>query len=155
MINDKLNEFTKDTSATVRGALSDSTGNMTAKIKVMDAGKPIDWGAGDLVVPYAEILSGAAETEATSVKIDIVASSTVALTGTAVILSTITILNAVFAAITTGLLFPMPALLAGQGTRRYLGAIFTFAGGGGAAQWVVGLREKSAGAQSYGSTVVS
>lgn len=153
MINDKQNEFTIDQSSSARGQLITTTGAAAGATKVIDAGAAIDWGAGELVVPYAEIVTGAACDSATSVQIDIVASSTLALTGTALILSTRTILNAEYTGVATGKLFALPALLAGKGTRRYLGAIFTVTGNATTGAWVVGLRHKDAGAQSYGSSV--
>lgn len=146
------NEFTINQSALLRGQLITSAAAAAGNTRVLDAGAAIEWGDGELIVPFAELVSGAACNVVTSLKIDIVASTTVALTGSAVILSTITILAAAVSAVTTGQIFAMPPLLPGS-ARRYLGVIFTPAGGDpSTGAWVVGLVDKNARSQSYGGS---
>lgn len=150
MLKDLNNEFTINQSALLRGQLITSTAAEAGNTKVLDAGAAIDWGSGELVVPFVELVAGAALDVGTSIKIDIVASSTVALTGTAQILSTITILTAALVS-TTGAIFAMPPLLPGY-PRRYLGVIFTITGDASTGALVVGLVPKDARLQSYGGS---
>ncbi len=109
--------------------------------KVKDGGAAKDWGAGEPLVPYARITDTADSNPTTSMTIDIIASSTVDLTGTAVVLSTITVLKA---ALLKNTLHKMPPLAPGT-SRRYLGAKFTPNGGDATTgKYVCGLIEKNA-----------
>lgn len=134
----------------MRGQTFTNTASIAGATHVLDGGAAKDWGAGEPKFPFAEIVAGAASAIATSLKIDIVGSTTIALTGSAVILSTRTILNAEFTGITTGLVFGLPALLSGY-SRRYLGAILTATGDESTGYWVVGLIHGSAKANAYGA----
>lgn len=83
---------------------------------VKDAGAARDWGAGEVLTPYARTVD--ALTGATGgVQVDIVAADNAALSTNPVVLSTITIAEAAFLA---NKLFAMPPLVAGQ-KKRYLG----------------------------------
>jgi len=129
------------------GQLFDTTANLAGHTRVK-GGATRDWGAGEIVVPYFDIVSGAACDAATSVKVDIVAADSLDLTTNAKILSTITILNAAYTGVTTGLLFAMNPLLAGF-PRKYLGAILTVTGAVSTGAFRCGLVSKSARPQSY------
>lgn len=136
---------------TSNGQYFDTTANLAGNTRVKDAGAARDWGAGEHVVPYFALVAGVACVVETSIKVDIVASTTIALTGSAVILSTITILAAALNT-TAGAVFQMPALLAGS-ARRYLGCILTVTTNPTTtARWKCGLMPRGTRAQSYGGS---
>jgi hypothetical protein len=108
--------------------------------KVKDAGAARDWGAGEPLVPYVRVTNDADSDVVTSMTFDFIASSTADLTGTPVVLSTISVLKA---ALVKNSLHACPPLKAGS-PRRYLGWRFTPVGGNQAsgARAVVGFMDK-------------
>ncbi len=148
MLLDMDDEFQINQSATVKGQLITTTVAAAGATRVKDAGQPRDWGSGELVVPYLAVTAVAALNVGTSFQVDIVASSTIDLTGTPAILSTTGALLP--GALLAGVLKRLPALLSGF-LRRYLGAIFTVTGvAATTGAVVVGLTHKDARIQSYG-----
>jgi hypothetical protein len=92
---------------------------------VMDAGKAVDWGAGEPLYPYVRVTHGANFNPTTSATFDFIAADNAALTTNPVTLSTKTVL---VAALLLDTLHQMTPLLSGS-SKQYLGFKCTPNGG--------------------------